>query len=226
MPSRSNSNSKVQKVFMQMPVMYPRTYLDQNNIFPNHNLSSEMSLQASSKYLTLYNRIHARIALVDHQGSERSFFEFQTKHWSDPIFNYVAGFSDKNTSVDFIESRYNIHAVDQDNNTASLSLYRESSFPTLAFAEVYKKAVVKSGGESHPAIAVDSTLVYGNRIYVMYWDKEKKTLTRPITLSYSIPRECIYLGAQKWNKKQYLAMQCYNGKVKPMSIKLYPLTLD
>jgi hypothetical protein len=203
-----------------------RSNLDQNNIFPNHNMDSQMSLTASSKYLTLYNRMHARIALVDHQGSERSSFEFETSHWSDPIFNYVAGFSDNKTSVDFIESRYNIHAIDHDKNIASLSLYRESSFPTLAFAEVYKKAVVKSDGELHPAIAIDSTLVYGNRIYVMYWNKFNKTLTRPIALSYSIPRECIYLGAKKWNKKQYLAMQCYNGKAKPMSIKLYPLDLD
>lgn len=216
-------NSKMWKI---EKIRRSRSNLDQNNIFPNNGLNHSMDLLASSKYLTLYNRMHARIALVSHHGVEKSAFEFKTKHWSDPIFNYVAGFADNKTSVDIIESRYNIHTVDQDNNTASLSLYRESSFPNLAFAEIYKKAVVKSQGELHPALAIDSTLVYGNRIYVMYWNKIDKSLLRPIGLSYTIPRECIFIGPMNWNQKQYLATQCYNGKNKAMSIKLYGLTLD
>ena len=122
-----------------------------------------------------------------------------------------------------IETRYNVYAINNGKYSESnkLSLYRESSLSVLNFAETYAPVQVGSG----PGLFIDSSLVFGDRNYVMVWDKEQEKLYRPISLSFIIPRECISLGAYEVKGRSELVVQCFDRKTRTMNFKNYPLEL-
>jgi len=205
--------------------LYTDYIIDSNNIFPLFDLDSGRQSAHEYKYVTLYNRQVARMTTLP-KGSSKSF-EFHSSSWQDPIANYVTGYTSSNENIDLIETRHSIYALKNGEKVSHLPIYRESSLPSLAFSETYKPFVLNvSNSRSRPALFIDSTLVFGDQNYVMVWNEKENQLVRPVALSFIIPRECIGLGPVKDKGQKSLALQCYEGKDKPMSFKLYPLTLD
>lgn len=198
--------------------------IDRNNIFPIFDLEMNDTYKDSFKYVTLYNRQETRVTTIP--SSRNSGFEFAAESWQGPIFNYINGFSAKEKEIDLIESRYYIYAIKDGKENSKLPIYRESSFPSLAFAETYKPFVIKREDQHGlPALFIDSTLVFGDQNYVMVWSEKEDKLIRPVSLSFIIPRECISLGPVSYQGTKSLALQCYEGREKPMSFKLYSLEL-
>jgi cell wall-associated protease len=207
------------KNFTLTAMKVDKSYLEGNSVFPLNDLTPKNNPGDQATYMVLNNRAEARLSVVSNEGEE-SRVERKNDSWGDPFFSYVGAFKQKTKNLFFLESRYNIYALDSDGGVKKLPVNRDSSFPGSKFAETMDQAVASHKGEIHPAVFVNSTNVFGNRVYLMVHDG--KEFKRPVNTSLNIPKNCVDLKPARHGEKgyhfQFLCKES-NGRV---SIKLLP----
>jgi hypothetical protein len=90
-----------------------------------------------------------------------------------------------------MENRYTVALWSQSGDKKSeLPIYRDSSFPGQNFSETLSPIT----SESRPGVYINSTLIFGERLYSMIATDEG--LVRPMKLSVSIPDNCVPLAPE------------------------------
>ena len=189
---------------------------------------SDFTASKSSFQMALLDRSSARVKpLVE--GEATSAWTLLTSGWSNPFFEVVATFESQDRKTLFFESRYHVYVYDQSGDekpvSARLPINRDSSFPGVNFSETLQPVVAEVMGEKQPAVAVNSTLIYGDRLYSMV--SRNKELSRPISLSVNIPANCVPLKSQFLTKSQGVsayAMLCQKS-ARDMDLSFFPLLI-
>lgn len=122
---------------------------------------------------------------------------FDSKDWSDPAFRLYNVLGEKA----LVESRYYMWLVEGD-HMQKLPLDRESSFPGPSFTETFDKL-------SGMSVLINSSLVVGNRIYMM--KEVEGEFIRPIRYSVSIPSNCIVMDVHEFADGMYKSFMCQSG---------------
>jgi cell wall-associated protease len=205
--------------FELTPMKVDKSYLEGNSVFPLNDLTAKNNPGDQATYMVLNNRAEARLSVVSNKGEE-SRVERKNDSWGDPFFSYIGAFKQKTKNLFLLESRYNVYALDSDGGVKTLPVNRDSSFPGSKFAETMDQAVAFHKGEIHPAVFVNSTNVFGNRVYLMVHNGQE--FKRPVNTSLNIPKNCIDLKPARYGEKgyhfQFLCVES-DGRV---SIKLLP----
>lgn len=170
-------------------------------------------------FMALLNRATARLSLLDlEQSSLQQFARIvqKTDSWGDPIFNTLGAFEthspDRKSRTLFLETRYFVYSMvfDEFSQTRieKLPINRDSSFPGMGFAETIKPVRVQSKKDDLklPGLLINSSLIYGDRVYAMVQDREK--FSRPLSLSFSFPGHCLYLDAEALGGEDSLFLLC------------------
>src|SRR5690606_2881329 len=163
----------------------------------------DFSVSKDSFQMALLDRSSARVKPFI-QGKAADAWTLITSGWSNPFFEVVATFEGENRRALFFESRYHVYVYDQSGDAAPvasrLPINRDSSFPGVNFSETLQSALVRSDSGNQPAVAVNSTLIYGDRLYTMV--SRGQSLTRPVTLSVNVPANCVPLKTQMLTNSQ------------------------
>lgn len=214
-------NFKSTEQYEMKSVQTDSNFISQNAIYPVLDVASEQVNADQTLFMTLFDRTKARLFRLDQQGQyERR--EFVTRDWSDPVFQHIASFNDEE-SISFLEARYHIYGIDKDGRTDGLTINRDSSFPGVNFSETIEPLVVKSDNRPTPAVFVNSTLIFGERLYVMTMKEGK--MTRPSALSVNLPERCVRLDpARLENDQSSFAMLCVN-KADKVTFHYIPMTI-
>jgi hypothetical protein len=204
---------------------YVASQIDGNSSYPTFNLDKRMSFNPNMQFMVLYDRTHGRVSEFSPKKGEVKSLEVKTGSWGDPIFNYIAGFKGNGQNISFIESRYSVQVLGQGKVLGKLPINRDSSFTGVNFSETLAPITVKGADQMSAGIYIDSTVVYGDRIYTMLWDGHD--FTRPIELSFIIPKTCVDLNPVRWGESGefHYALVCLNKKTKSMELKVFPLEL-
>lgn len=187
---------------------------------------NDFSVSKNSFQMALLDRSSARVKpFVENETNDA--WTLLTSGWSNPFFEVVATFEDENRRTLFFESRYHVYVYDQRGSdkpvAARLPINRDSSFPGVNFSETLQPVITLNNGEKQPAVAVNSTLIYGDRLYTMVSHEQK--LVRPVALSVNVPANCVPLKSQFLSKSQGVsayAMLCQKG-AQVMQLSFFPL---
>ncbi len=190
---------------------------------------NDFTVSENSFQMALLDRSSARVKPFI-TGKTSEAWTLLTSGWSNPFFEVVATFEGQNRRTLFFESRYHVYVYDQQGDgvpvSARLPINRDSSFPGVNFSETLQSAVVKVNGRKSPAVAVNSTLIYGDRLYAMLADQQK--LVRPVALSVNIPANCVPLKTQFLTNSQGVsayAMLCQSS-ANQVDLSFFPLELN
>ncbi len=157
----------------------------------------DYSVSENSFQMALLDRSSARVKPFV-EGEALPAWTLNTSGWSNPFFEVVATYEGEDRRVLFFESRYHVYAYDQVGAgkpvARRLPINRDSSFPGVNFSETLQSVLVRDQGINQPAVAVNSTLIYGDRLYAML--SSDGVFNRPIALSVKIPANCVPLKAQ------------------------------
>lgn len=205
-----------------------------NDVFQVGNMSlatrslKDFSVSKDSFQMALLDRSSARVKPFI-QGEAANAWTLITSGWSNPFFEVVATFEGENRRALFFESRYHVYVYDQSGDAAPvasrLPINRDSSFPGVNFSETLQSALVRSDSGNQPAVAVNSTLIYGDRLYTMV--SRGQSLTRPVTLSVNVPANCVPLKTQMLTNSQGFsayAMLCLKN-AQQAQLSFFPLEL-
>jgi cell wall-associated protease len=210
---------KNNKEFELSTISVDKSYLEGNSVFALNNLTAKNNPSDAATYMVLNSRIEARLSVVDSKG-EVSRTERRNKSWGDPIFSFIGGFKKKTENIFFLESRYNIYAINSNGSASKLPVNRDSSFPGVKFAETMAHVTATHNDVIHPAVFVNSTQVFGNRLYLMVHNG--KEFKRPVDTSVNIPSRCINLRPARHGQKGYhFQFLCAESSGRA-SIKLLP----
>ncbi|MCO4792189.1 MAG: S8 family serine peptidase [Bacteriovoracaceae bacterium] len=211
------------KTYTINPINNGISYLEDNTIFPIFGLEDKGNPNGEATFMVLNDRSSARLSIINDSG-ETNRIEKKT-NWTDPIFNYIGAYKDKKETTFFLESRYNVHAFDSNGAKYTLPINRDSSFPGVKFAETMSGVIVK-GKDTNllPGVFVNSTLVFGDRLYTMVKDTEG--FKRPVELSVTIPKECINLAPARLGASgaSHYVFLCAEGR-RGVSFRFLPLAL-
>jgi cell wall-associated protease len=190
------------------------SFLASTNVLVTRNFDDN-SISPEPFFISLLDRSSARVKPV----SEKLIYApwiLKTSGWGNPFFEVVAAYEGDERRVLIFESRYHVYLYDQQKNhslrTHRLPINRDSSFPGVNFSETLRSVLVKSPKGNNPGVAVNSTLIYGDRLYTMVALGEK--FVRPVTLSVSVPENCVPLKTQILSKTlgySAYAMMCSAG---------------
>lgn len=187
------------------------------------------AVSENSFQMALLDRSSARVKPFV-EGEALPAWTLKTSGWNNPFFEVVATFEGDDRRVLFFESRYHVYVYDQVGagkpEARRLPINRDSSFPGVNFSETLQSVLVKDQGVNHPAVAVNSTLIYGDRLYAMLSTEE--AFNRPIALSVKIPANCVPLKSQVLTVTSGLSaftMLCQqpSGDV---NLSFFPLQID
>lgn len=213
-----------QKTYTIHPIDNGISYLEDNTIFPIFGLGDKGNPTGEATFMILNDRSNARMSIVNDQG-EYSRIEKKTS-WTDPIFNYIGAYKGSKETTFFLESRYHVHAFDSQGAKYTLPINRDSSFPGVKFAETMSGVIVKGKDSALlPGVFVNSTLVFGDRLYTMVKDSEG--FKRPVDLSIKIPKECINLAPVRLGETgaSHYTFLCMDGRSKA-SFRFLPLEIN
>lgn len=199
------------------------------NMFLKSFEYKNLDISKNTFQMALLNRSSARVGEFSESSAGESW-KLETSGWSNPFFQVIGAFQGDEKKTLFFESRYHVYVYEKlANNELSVSklpINRDSSFPGVEFSETLKPALIKVGTENKAGIAVDSTLIYGDRLYSMLKDGEN--FTRPISLSVNVPANCIPLKTRflkKTLKQSSYTLLCEESN-NQASIKFFPLGLE
>ncbi len=189
----------------------------------------DYSVSENSFQMALLDRSSARVKPFI-EGEALAAWTLTTSGWNNPFFEVVATFEGDNRRVLFFESRYHVYVYDQSGTgkpvARRLPINRDSSFPGVNFSETLQSVLVRDQGVNQPAVAVNATLIYGDRLYAMLSADE--VFSRPIALSVKIPANCVPLKSQVLTTTSGLSaftMLCQqpSGDV---DLSFFPLQID
>ena len=177
----------------------------------------------------LYSSERASFGLVDRKQLRSQFWnnesvndslEFTTKSWGDLIIDVLNFSTTETEKALFIESRYFVHVASTSGQTFKLPINRESSFPGVNFSETIKNIKVKSDNGLSSALLIDSSLIYGDRLYAMVYDGEG--FTSPIYSSFRVPKNCKHIDTINLDSGSSLIMTCL-GKDNKATVEVVSL---
>ncbi|PIK15429.1 MAG: hypothetical protein CES88_01550 [Halobacteriovorax sp. JY17] len=219
------SGNEFSKRYFHINYLEKGTYSVDEIFFYGLSLDSNRTL-ISRKDSTQYNasfalnsRQELRTVFWDLSG-ERSVQNFKTESWGDLIIDIFDFKKSGNESLVLLESRYYIHAIDNDGPSQKLPINRESSFPGVSFSETFKKVNIETRDSKARGILVDSSLIYGDRLYSMVFNDGE--FASPIYSSFTIPSNCKYLDVSEFEKGSYIVLACQD-KFLRSTLELVPL---
>ncbi len=165
---------------------------------------SFMEKQFSNEKLlfALFSRNKGRLAFLD-ENNIKGTLNISSDSYRDPFFGYLGSSKDKGVYTSVFESRYWMHLYTSDKEHLKLPINRESSFPGVSFSELMEPVKLSSGSLG---IFVNSTLLYGDQLYVV--TKNKYGFVRPINKSLTLPSNCAYVLPGRIDKKDYFILNC------------------
>lgn len=171
-------------------------FLTGNNVLMTRSLS-DFSRSENAFLMTLLDRSKARVKPLS-DSSVHEAWNLQTSNWSNPFFEVVASFEAPERKSLFFESRYHVYVYEQNGDgkpvSRKLPINRDSSIPGVNFSETLQPVIVKRKGEMNPGVAINSTWIYGDRLYTML--SSQNDFVRPISLSVILPKNCVPLKTQ------------------------------
>jgi len=171
----------------------PFAYASENSSVLVWNMTKLGEVSDMTNFVVQPSREMARSLMVQRDG-ESIFKEFSTHNYSDPIFGVIGSYDDQDHSH-LLEGRYFVHYQNHSGQKSKLRINRESSFPGVQFAETLSPVVVQDQGVSRAGAFINSTLIFGSRLYTMVAD-EFGILKRPAQLSVEIPDQCVHLSPE------------------------------
>lgn len=201
------------------PLFTPERLIAGNNVRALQSLATESLGLATTKveYLAQLNRYTVRSYVIAGNNGEEVILK--GSGYSDPIFKDIASFDDKNLTR-LVETRYFIKFQDQAGNEGSLRINRDSSFPGVQFSESLKAISVRAFGENRPGVFINSTLIFGRRLYTMA--KIGDEFIRPVEFSVDIPANCVHMNPEIIEGVTNYLMLCRKG---PASVEMARLPL-
>ena len=137
---------------------------------------------------SLLNRSSAEFLTKDDSGISNPLILRQ--NWENPIIGLLGLFDTESSKSFFIENRSTVTFLSSDGKKSDLPIYRDSAFPGQNFSETLSPIISKG----RPGIYVNSTLIYGERLYSMI--HTNKGLIRPLELSVGFPDRCLALSPE------------------------------
>lgn len=169
-------------------------------------------------FTTLLDRSTAEFLIKDDKQIG-SIIKLQ-EDWENPIISLIATFEENSEKTYLVESRTSLTLLRENEEKLSLPIYRDSSFPGQSFAETLMPVL----SEGRPGIYVNSTLIYGERLYSMI-DTKDKGFIRPLRLSIAIPQGCVPLSPEPLSDKtQYNYTFLCTDASKEVSLKFLPMS--
>ena len=185
----------------------------------NRTLVSRSNTFQYNASFALNSRQELRTVFWDLEG-ERSVSDFKTGSWGDLIIDIFDFSKNEDDNLVLLESRYFIHAISDEGTSQKLPINRESSFPGVSFSETFKKVHVDLGEAKARGILVDSSLIYGDRLYSMVYSNG--VFSSPLFSSFSVPKNCKYLDVSEFEKGSYVVLACHD-KFLRSTLELIPL---
>ncbi|MEA9357034.1 S8 family serine peptidase [Bacteriovorax sp. PP10] len=204
----------------------------------NYSNLSPLSTEKAVNQSLIYPIVNSETGAVTNEAIfttllDRSTAEFLTKDdkqigsiiklqedWENPIISLIATFEEKNQKTYLVESRTSLTLLRENEEKLSLPIYRDSSFPGQSFAETLMPVL----SQGRPGIYVNSTLIYGERLYSMI-DTADKGFIRPLRLSIAIPQGCVPLSPEPLSDKtQYNYTFLCTDASKEVSLKFLPMS--
>lgn len=171
-------------------------YVSQNSVRPLLSVATDSLGVAKGKveFLAQLKRSQVRSYVWNPKTNSGKDLVLDTNNWSDPVFNTIASFDNEKRSR-LIETRYFIQRFSDSQEPQRLRINRESSFPGVQFSETLDPIVVKGEEKNHPGVFINSTLIFGNRLYSMV--ETEQDFIRPLAFSVDIPNNCVHLKPAK-----------------------------
>lgn len=215
--SRNASGVSLRSVFFE------DRFVSGNNVRPLLSLETSSLGVAKGKveFLAQLKRDQVRSYVWSPETLAGQSLLLDTKKWSDPVFNTIASYEDENRTR-LIETRYFIQAFGQKGEPGRLRINRESSFPGVQFSETLEEVAVRGNEENHPGVFINSTLIFGNRLYTMV-EKEQEFL-RPLIFSVDIPKSCVHMKPAKIDGVYNYLMLCRKSQGR-IELQRLPLVL-
>lgn len=204
------------------PISGPALVIEDNNRIPIENLV--MPQKHEHLLFALSGRTTGRITRINEKSQLSESYVMKRESWGDPFFSIIGSFKTESHYWYFMESRYKIIASNESGESFELPLNRDSSFPGVQFSETLRTTVVDSSEGALPAVMIDSTLVFGDRIYTMV--ARENEFVRPIKLSVETSPECIPLGhgsVKSEGEKSKMMFLC-RDRFLNMRIEMVPLS--
>ncbi|MEC7275407.1 MAG: S8 family serine peptidase [Bdellovibrionota bacterium] len=192
-------------------VFFPERLLAGNNTRELLSVDGESfgEVTKNVEFLAALKRDQVRSYVWNPQTKRGEALVIDTKNWSDPIFNSISAFNDENKTR-LIETRYYLRSYGKNGEQGRLRINRESSFPGVQFSETLSPILLKKEGDTLPGLFINSTLIFGNRLYTMAQTEEG--FIRPLRFSVDIPNLCVYLNPEKIDGTFHYMMLCRKGQ--------------
>ncbi|MBC7537780.1 MAG: S8 family serine peptidase [Bacteriovorax sp.] len=168
------------------------TGLENALIYPVVN-SADGKVTSESILTSLLNRSGAEFLLKNDTGVLAPLVLRQD--WENPIIGLIGGFDNNGEKNYLVENRSTISFLTTKGVRSDLPVYRDSSFPGQNFSETLMPIL----SEGRPGVFINSTLIYGERLYSMIGTDEG--LIRPLRLSIGIPQGCVPLNPEALEEK-------------------------
>ena len=189
--------------------------IDESRIFPIYDLASG-NVTDESIFTALLNRNTTEFIVKS--GESADSLILMNDVWENLIIDLLATFNDNGSKSFLVQRRYTLSLMKENGEISSLPIYRDSSFPGQSFSET----LIPIMADGRPGVYVNSTLIYGERIYSMI--ESDSGLIRPLAVSVAIPSGCVPLSPETFEHKQdfqYLFL-CTDSQ-KKVSLKVLPL---
>jgi len=191
--------------------------VNQSLIYPIVN-SQTGAVTDEAIFTTLLDRATAEFLIKDDKQIG-SIIKLQ-EDWENPIISLIATFEENNEKTYLVESRNSLTLLRENEEKFSLPIYRDSSFPGQSFAETLTPIL----SQGRPGIYVNSTLIYGERLYSMI-DTKDSGFIRPLRLSIAIPQGCVPLSPEPLRSKtQYNYTFLCTDANREVSLKFLPMS--
>lgn len=205
------------KNFSNLNSLSTEKAVNQSLIYPIVN-SQTGAVTDEAIFTTLLDRATAEFLVKDdHQIGQ--IIKLQ-EDWENPIISLIATFEGNNEKTYLVESRNSLTLLRSSVEKFSLPIYRDSSFPGQSFAETLTPIL----SQGRPGIYVNSTLIYGERLYSMI-DTKDSGFIRPLRLSIAIPQGCVPLDPEPLSSKtQYNYTFLCTDTNREVSLKFLPMS--
>ncbi len=192
-------------------VFFPDTLLAGNNVRPLISVDDKNlgAITEKVEFLAQLQRDQVRSYVWAPTSAQGNSLLIDTKRWSDPVFNSIIAF-DNEENTRLIETRYYLRAFNQDGEVGRLRINRESSFPGVQFSETLNPVIVKSKERNYPGLFINSTLIFGNRLYTMV--EKGDEFIRPLGFSVDIPKQCVHMRPQVIEGSYHYVLLCRKGR--------------
>ena len=166
-------------------VLFSDKYYQANLINTEFSISDSLIYPIMNSHdfilTSLLNRMSAEF--LKYSGGKVTSVTTLKNDWENPIISLTGAFMD----ALFVENRSTVTLIRNGVPALSLPVYRDSSFPGQNFSETLMAVTA----DSHPGIFVNSTLIFGERLYAMV--EKDNDFIRPANLSINIPLGCVPL---------------------------------